>query len=212
MKKTGLILCSIIFLAGLAQVKAQDMENNSEHTGYKIGDVATDFNLKNVDHKMVSLSDYADAKGFIVVFTCNHCPYAKAYENRIIALDQKYASKGYPVIAINPNDPKVEPIDSYEGMQKRAKEKGFTFPYLFDEGQTVYPQYGATKTPHIFVLNKEHGKNIVRYIGAIDDNYADANDVSHKYVEAAVDALLANEPIAQATTVAIGCSIKAQKN
>ena len=212
MKKTGLILCSIIFLAGLAQIKAQDMENNSEHTGYKIGDVATDFNLKNVDHKMVSLSDYADAKGFIVVFTCNHCPYAKAYENRIIALDQKYASKGYPVIAISPNDPKVEPIDSYEGMQKRAKEKGFTFPYLLDDGQTVYPQYGATKTPHIFVLNKEHGKNIVRYIGAIDDNYADANDVSHKYVEAAVDALLANEPIAQATTVAIGCSIKAQKN
>lgn len=212
MKKTGLILCSIIFLAGLAQVKAQDMENNSEHTGYKIGDVATDFNLKNVDHKMVSLSDYADAKGFIVVFTCNHCPYAKAYENRIIALDQKYASKGYPVIAINPNDPKVEPIDSYEGMQKKAKEKGFTFPYLFDEGQTIYPQYGATKTPHVFVLNRENGKNIVRYIGAIDDNYADANDVSHKYVEAAVDALLANEPIAQTTTVAIGCSIKAQKN
>ncbi|HJV79105.1 MAG TPA: thioredoxin family protein [Paludibacter sp.] len=212
MKKTGLILCSIIFLAGLAQVKAQYMENNSEHTGYKIGDVATDFKLKNVDHKMVSLSDYADAKGFIVVFTCNHCPYAKAYENRIIALDQKYASKGYPVIAINPNDPKVEPIDSYEGMQKKAKEKGFTFPYLFDEGQTIYPQYGATKTPHVFVLNRENGKNIVRYIGAIDDNYADANDVSHKYVEAAVDALLANEPIAQATTVAIGCSIKAQKN
>lgn len=212
MKKTGLILCSIIFLAGLAQVKAQDMKNNSEYTGYKIGDVATDFKLKNVDHKMVSLSDYADAKGFIVVFTCNHCPYAKAYENRIIALDQKYASKGYPVIAINPNDPKVEPIDSYEGMQKKAKEKGFTFPYLFDEGQTIYPQYGATKTPHVFVLNRENGKNIVRYIGAIDDNYADANDVSHKYVEAAVDALLANEPIAQATTVAIGCSIKAQKN
>jgi peroxiredoxin len=212
MKKTGLILCSIIFLAGLAQVKAQYMENNSEHTGYKIGDVATDFKLKNVDHKMVSLSDYADAKGFIVVFTCNHCPYAKAYENRIIALDQKYASKGYPVIAINPNDPKVEPIDSYEGMQKKAKEKGFTFPYLLDDGQTVYPQYGATKTPHVFVLNRENGKNIVRYIGAIDDNYADANDVSHKYVEAAVDALLANEPIAQTTTVAIGCSIKAQKN
>ena len=212
MKKTGLILCSIIFLASLVQVKAQKMENNSEHKGYKIGDVATDFKLKNVDHKMVSLSDYAGAKGFIVVFTCNHCPYAKAYENRIIALDQKYASKGYPVIAINPNDPKVEPTDSYEGMQKRAKEKGFTFPYLFDEGQTVYPQYGATKTPHVYVLNKEHGKNIVRYIGAIDDNYADANDVSHKYVEAAVDALLANKPIAQATTVAIGCSIKAQKN
>jgi peroxiredoxin len=212
MKKIGLILCSIILLNGLVQVKAQKMENNSEHKGYKIGDEATDFKLKNVDQKMVSLSDFGDAKGFIVIFTCNHCPFAKAYEDRIIALNNKYASQGYPVIAINPNDPKVEPIDSYEGMQKRAQEKGFTFPYLMDEGQTIYPQYGATKTPHVFLLNKENGKNIVRYIGAIDDNYANPNDVSHKYVEAAVDALLANEPIAQTTTVAIGCSIKAQMN
>lgn len=212
MKKIGLILCSIILLTGLVQVKAQKMENNSEHKGYKIGDEATDFKLKNVDQKMVSLTDFGDAKGFIVIFTCNHCPFAKAYEDRIIALNNKYASQGYPVIAINPNDPKVEPIDSYEGMQKRAQEKGFTFPYLMDEGQTIYPQYGATKTPHVFLLNKENGKNIVRYIGAIDDNYANPNDVSHKYVEAAVDALLANEPIAQTTTVAIGCSIKAQMN
>jgi len=212
MKKIGLILCSIILLTGLVQVKAQKTENNSEHKGYKIGDEATDFKLKNVDQKMVSLSDFGDAKGFIVIFTCNHCPFAKAYEDRIIALNNKYASQGYPVIAINPNDPKLEPIDSYEGMQKRAQEKGFTFPYLMDEGQTIYPQYGATKTPHVFLLNKENGKNIVRYIGAIDDNYANPNDVSHKYVEAAVDALLANEPIAQTTTVAIGCSIKAQMN
>jgi peroxiredoxin len=212
MKKTVLIVYSIIFLTGLAQVKAQNMENNSELKGYKVGDVAADFKLKNVDQKTVSLSDYAAAKGFIVVFTCNHCPYAKAYESRIIALDKKYASKGYPVIAINPNDPIVVPADNFEAMQVRAKEKGFTFPYLFDDGQKVYPQYGATKTPHVFLLNKENGTNIVRYIGAIDDNYADANDVSHKYVEAAVDALLANQPIAQTTTVAIGCSIKAQKN
>jgi len=212
MKKTVLIVCSIIFLTGLAQVKAQKMEKNSEQKGYKIGDVASDFKLKNVDQKTVSLSDYGDAKGFIVVFTCNHCPYAKAYESRIIALDQKYASKGYPVIAINPNDPIVVPADNFEAMQVRAKEKGFTFPYLLDDGQKVYPQYGATKTPHVFLLNKENGKNIVRYIGAIDDNHADANDVSNKYVEAAVDALLANQPIAQASTVAIGCSIKAQKN
>jgi peroxiredoxin len=212
MKKTVLIVYSIIFLTGLAQVKAQKMENNSANKGYKVGDVAADFKLKNVDQKTVSLSDYAAAKGFIVVFTCNHCPYAKAYESRIIALDQKYASKGYPVIAINPNDPIVVPADNFEAMQVRAKEKGFTFPYLFDDGQKVYPQYGATKTPHVFLLNKENGKNIVRYIGAIDDNYADADDVSNKYVEAAVDALLANQPIAQASTVAIGCSIKAQKN
>lgn len=212
MKKTSLILSSIILLTCLMPVNAKKTENRPEHKGYKIGDVATDFKLKNVDNKMVSLSDYKAAKGFIVIFTCNHCPFAKAYQDRIIALNHKYAPKGYPVIAINPNDPKLEPIDSFEGMQARAKEKGFTFPYLVDEGQKIYPQYGATHTPHVFVLNKEKGKNIVRYMGAIDDNYADAKDVSHKYVEAAVDALLAGKPIAQTTTVAIGCGIKAQKD
>jgi peroxiredoxin len=211
MKKTGLIVGLILFMTFLMSANSEKMEKIVVHKGYKIGDTATDFKLKNVDNKMVSLSDYTTAKGFIVIFTCNHCPYAKAYEGRIIALNYKYASKGYPVIAINPNDPKVEPQDSFEGMKQRAKEKGFTFTYLFDEGQTIYPQYGAVRTPHVFVLQKVNGKNIVRYIGAIDDNYSDANDVSHKYVEAAVDALLANKPVAQTTTVAIGCSIKAQK-
>ena len=212
MKNVGILISLITLLTLSGQVKAQKMENMSEHKGYKVGDVATGFKLKNVDNKMVSLSDYADAKGFIVIFTCNHCPYAKAYESRIIGLNHKYASQGYPVIAINPNDPKVEPQDSFEGMQQRAKEKGFTFPYLFDEGQKIYPLYGATRTPHVFVLQKENGKNIVRYIGAIDDNYADASDVSHKYVEEAVDALLSNKPVAQSSTVAIGCSIKAQND
>jgi len=209
MKKTGIILCSIILMSIIVQVNAQKMETKVDYKGYKVGDTATDFKLKNVDNKMVSLSDYKNVKGFIVIFTCNHCPYAKAYENRIIGLNHKYAPKGYPVIAINPNDPKAEPQDSFEGMQQRAKEKGFTFPYLFDEGQKIYPQYGAKRTPHVFVLNKESGKNVVRYIGAIDDNYSDPNDVSHKYVEDAVDALLSNKPIALTSTVAVGCSIKA---
>lgn len=181
------------------------------NAGYKIGDAATDFKLKNVNEKFVSLSDYKDAKGFLVIFTCNHCPYAIAYEDRIVALDKKYAQLGYPVIAINPNDPSVQPEDSFENMKKRAAEKGFTFPYLLDDGQKIYPQYGATKTPHVFLLNKENGKNIVKYIGTIDDNYDDANDVSVRYVEAAVDALLAKKPIEQTTTVAIGCTIKVKK-
>jgi len=211
MRKTGFILSIIVLTTIVTQLKGNNMENTNDQKGYKIGDVATDFQLKNVDNKMVSLSAYKDAKGFIVIFTCNHCPYAKAYQDRIIALNAKYASIGYPVIAINPNDPKLEPTDNFEAMQVRAKEKGFTFPYLFDDGQKIYPQYGATKTPHVYVLNKENGKNVVRYIGAIDDNYADANDVSHKYVEAAVDALLAGKPVELATTVAIGCGIKAQK-
>ncbi|UUC44253.1 thioredoxin family protein [Flavobacterium cerinum] len=177
--------------------------------GYKVGDVATDFSLKNVDNKKVALADFKAAKGFIVVFTCNHCPYAQAYEDRIVALDKKYKKLGYPVIAINPNNPAKQKDDSFELMQVRAKEKNFTFPYLFDDGQKIYPQYGATKTPHVYVLQKTKGGNVVKYIGAIDDNYSDANAVKEKYVENAVDALLKNKDIAVKETKAIGCSIKA---
>nr|WP_294935537.1 thioredoxin family protein [uncultured Flavobacterium sp.] len=178
-------------------------------SGYQIGDIASDFSLKNVNGKKVSLSDFKDAKGFIVVFTCNHCPYAKAYEDRVIALDKKYKGLGYPVIAINPNNPEVQPADSYDLMKERAKEKGFTFPYLFDEGQKVYPVFGATKTPHVYVLQKTKAGNQVKYIGAIDDNYGDEAAVKTKYVENAVDALLKNQDVPVKITKAIGCSIKA---
>jgi len=178
---------------------------------YKIGDTATDFSLKNVDGKMVSLSDYKDAKGFIVVFTCNQCPFAKAYEDQIIALDKKYKEKGYPVIAINSNDPEVSPTDTYAEMQTKAKAKNFTYPYLVDAGQKIFPQYGATKTPHVFVLQKEKDENVVKYIGAIDNNYQDANSVSERYVEDAVEALLKNKPVKTSTTVAVGCGIKVKK-
>lgn len=180
-------------------------------SGYAVGDEATDFKLKNIDDKMVSLADFKDAKGFIVIFTCNHCPYAIAYEDRIIALDKKYKALGYPVIAINPNDPTVQPEDGFAEMKIRAKEKGFSFPYLLDEGQKIYPQYGATKTPHVYLLNKENGKNIVKYIGTIDNNYQDANDADEHFVKDAVDALLAGKPIVKETTVAIGCTIKVKK-
>ena len=108
--------------------------------GYKVGDIATDFSLPNIDGKMVSLSDFKKAKGFIVIFTCNTCPYAVAYEDRIVALDKKYAEKGYPVVAIMPNNPEVKPGDDMDAMKVRAKEKGFTFPYLMDKGQKIYPQ------------------------------------------------------------------------
>ena len=176
--------------------------------GYKIGDIATDFKLENIDESMVSLSDFNEAKGFIVIFTCNTCPYAVAYEDRIEALNKKYASKGYPVIAIMPNNTDVKPGDNMEAMQKRAKEKGFTFPYLIDKGQKIYPQYGATKTPHVYVLQKTKKGNIVKYIGAIDDNFQDANAVKTKYVEDAVNALLSGNEIKVKETKAIGCTIK----
>ncbi|NRA94423.1 MAG: thioredoxin family protein [Psychroserpens sp.] len=177
-------------------------------TGYHVGDIATDFELENIDGTTVSLSDFESAKGFIVIFTCNTCPYAVAYEDRIEALNKKYESQGYPVIAIMPNNTKVKPGDKMEAMKARAKAKGFTFPYLMDEGQKIYPQYGATKTPHVFVLQKTSKGNVVEYIGAIDDNYQDASAVNTKYVEEAVDALLDGKEIKETQTRAIGCSIK----
>lgn len=176
--------------------------------GYEIGDTAEDFKLKNVDGKMVSLSQFKNTKGFILIFTCNTCPYSVAYEDRIIALNNKYEAKGYPVIAINPNNPVISDGDSFELMQKRAEEKGFTFPYLFDEGQKVYPTYGATRTPHVFLLNRENKQLKVKYIGAIDNNAQDASAVTEKYVENAVEALLTNKKIEPSITKAIGCGIK----
>ncbi|MEW2919844.1 thioredoxin family protein [Muricauda sp. ANG21] len=176
--------------------------------GYKIGDTATDFSLKNIDGKMVSLADYKDAKGFLVIFTCNTCPYAVAYEDRIIALDKTYKPKGVPVIAINPNNPDIQAGDSFEKMKQRAAEKGFTFPYLLDEGQKIFPQYGATRTPHVYLLEKTAEGNVVKYIGAIDDNYQDASKVEDTFVEDAVDAMLAGQEIEVKTTRAIGCNIK----
>lgn len=190
------------------QVEETTTEVVTETSGYKIGDIATDFSLKNIDDQTVSLADYTDAKGFIVIFTCNHCPYAVAYEDRIIALDKKYKAEGFPVIAINPNDPIKQPEDSFDMMKIRAKEKGFTFPYLLDDGQHIYPQYGATKTPHVFLLQKTDNGNVVQYIGAIDDNHDDASAVTEKYVENAVDALLAGNEVAVKETKAIGCTIK----
>ena len=157
---------------------------------------------------MYSMADYKDAKGFIVVFTCNHCPFAVKYEDRIIDLAKKYKSKGYVLLAINPNDPAAQPEDSFELMQKRAKEKKFTFPYLFDEGQKIYPQYGATKTPHVFLLDKNL---VVKYIGAIDDNVEDASQVKEKYLENAIAALEKGQEPTPNTTKAIGCSIKVKK-
>lgn len=199
--KTLLACIAIFSLSSFSSVKTGD--------GYKVGDMATDFKLQNVNGKTVSLSDYKDAKGYIVIFTCNTCPYARAYEDRIIGLNEKYASKGYPVIAIMPNNPKAKPGDSMEAMKARAEEKGYKFPYLIDEGQKIYPQYGATRTPHVYVLQKTKEGNEVKYIGAIDDNFQDESAVNTKYVEDAVDALLAGKDVKITETKAIGCSIKA---
>jgi peroxiredoxin len=200
------ILKSIVLLAFIGFATAFTLK--TYETGYKIGDRIEDFSLINIDDAMVSLSDYEDAKGFIIVFTCNTCPYSIANEDRIIALDKKYKLQGFPVIAINPNDPVAVPNDSFEKMKDRGQEKGFTFPYLLDVGQKIYPKFGATKTPEVYIVSQNDLK--VKYIGAIDNSSRDASAVTEKYVENAVDALLAGEKIEKTTTRAIGCSIKVQ--
>lgn len=177
----------------------------SVEEGYKVGEQASDFSLKNVDGTMVSLKDYKGVNGYIVVFTCNTCPYAVMYEDHIIDLHNKYAAQGYPVVAINPNDPSVKPGDDFAGMQSRAKEKNFPFKYLFDEGQKVYPTFGATRTPHVYLLD---ANRYVRYIGAIDDNAQNPSEVGAKYLENAIDALKTGNNPDPSETKAIGCTIK----
>ena len=176
--------------------------------GYDIGDEAMNFNLKNIDGTYVSLSDYSDEKGVIVIFTCNHCPYAQAYEQRIIEIDKKFDPQGYPVVAINPNDPELVPEDSFENMKKRASQKDYSFPYLIDAEQKVYKAYGATRTPHVYVLENQEEGFIVQYIGTIDDNYKDANKVTKTYLADALQALLKGNTPNPRETKAIGCSIK----
>ncbi len=205
-KQENIFLLMIALLAMSAGLVSFSTINDNK--GYDIGDVATDFKLKNVDGKMVSLADYKDVNGYIVIFSCNTCPYVVAYEDRMIELHNAYNKKGFPVIAINPNDPEVSPGDSFEKMQERAKEKNFPFSYVFDEKQEIFPQYGATRTPQVYLLEKTNQGNIVRYIGAIDDNFRDASAVKETFLEDAIDAILNKKEVPVKTTRAIGCTIK----
>ncbi len=180
-----------------------------EKLALAIGQTAPDFNLKGVDGKLHSLSSIKNAKGYLVVFTCNHCPFSQAYEKRIIAIHQKFASKGVPVIAINPNDGEREPADNFENMIKRAKEQHYPFLYLLDADQRIAKAYGAKRTPHVFLLDAN--KKLI-YTGAIDDNFEEPKEVKIKYLENAIKAYLAKQSINTPITKAIGCGIKWKKN
>jgi len=204
MKK--ILTFSVLLIAAIGLFMAAT--STTDGGGLAVGDTAPNFSLKNIDGKTVSLDTYKNAKGYVVIFTCNTCPYAVMYEQRIIELHDKYAAKGYPVIAINPNDPEVKPGDSLEKMQQRAAAKEFPFAYLLDVGQEVYPAYGATKTPHIYLLD---ANKTVQYIGALDNNPQDAAAVSTRYVEEAIAALDAGKKPAITYTKAIGCSIKVKR-
>ncbi len=213
MKKLFLFLVVAALVAGfilVPKISTHEKTASVAASGLDIGQTAPDFKLKNVDGRLMSLADVKDAngnapKGFIVAFTCNTCPYAVMYEDRIIELNNKFSPRGWLVVAIQPNDTSIKPGDGYEEMQVRAKEKNFTFPYLIDEKQEVYPKYGATKTPHVFVLDANRK---VRYIGAIDNNPQDAADADRHYVAEAIEAIDAGKTPDPAVTKAIGCGIK----
>ncbi|GAB2586094.1 thioredoxin family protein [Spirosoma areae] len=202
MKKSTLLLIAELLLAVVL------MSVGTMSDGYKVGDAVEDFKLKNVDGKTVSLAGWKDAKGYIVAFTCNTCPVAKAYESRIIALNDQFAPKGYPVVAIQSNDASASPGDSYSAMQQRAKAKNYLFPYLHDDTQAIAHAFGASNTPHMFVVKRDGNAYRVAYIGAIDNNQRDASGADRKYVEQAVNELLAGKPVTTPAARAIGCGIK----
>jgi peroxiredoxin len=174
---------------------------------YQIGSAIDDFTLKNIDGNMITLSSL-NTTGAIIIFTCNHCPYAKAYEARIMALDKKYKPLGYPVIAINPNSVGAGGEDGMDENKIMAGDKGFSFPYLKDDNQLVTNAFGAKRTPTAYVLKRENGKYILKYAGAIDDNSQSEADVTKKYVEQAIGELLLGKNVTVGTAKAIGCGIK----
>lgn len=200
MKNLQIAMMTFVFVLGLI------VTTMAQNPGYKTGDKATDFKLKSVDGSLVSLPN--NAKGAIVIFSCNTCPYVVAYEDRMIDLHKKYAPKGYPVIAINANDDKVSPGDSFEKMKERAKSKKFPFAYVHDQTQEVIKTYGGSRTPTVYLLHKEGNDFVVKYIGAIDNNYQDPSGVTEKYVEEALDDVMNGRKVAVESTKAIGCTIK----
>lgn len=167
--------------------------------------------LKNIDDKVVSFDNYPASKGFVIIFVSNTCPYSKAYEQRIIDLDKKYAPLGFPVIAINSNDPGVSPGDSFDKMKQQAKSKHYTFAYLCDDGQVVADLYGARSTPQVFVISKSDSSYTVEYSGAIDNDAQNKNPAKINYTANAVEALLNHAKPAISVTRFIGCSISRKK-
>ena len=161
--------------------------------------------MLNVDGEEVSIGGVAGEQGTLVIFSCNHCPWVVAWEDRIAAIGNEYMDRGFGVIAINPNDTVEYPADGYEQMQARAEERGFRFPYVVDATSDVARAFGATRTPEVFLFD---GEGLLVYHGAIDDNARQPDQVENHYLRDSLEALLAGEEIAVAETRALGCTIK----
>jgi peroxiredoxin len=172
----------------------------------KVGEQAPGFSpLPATDGKSYSLDSFEGSKAVVISFTCNHCPYAEAYEDRFIALANDFSPKGIAFIAINPNDAEGYPADSFEAMKVRASKKGFPFPYLRDESQAVAKAYGAVCTPHIFVLDPN--RKLV-YEGRIDDNWREPDAVTSPDLRNALEDVVAGRPVGTPQANPMGCSIK----
>lgn len=171
----------------------------------KIGSKAVDFDLPGVDGKNHSLKELKNKRAVILIFSCNHCPYVQAYENRFVEIQRDYASQGVQIVAINSNEDLDHPEDSFDQMVRRAKEKNFNFLYLRDESQETARDYGATHTPQIFLFD---GARELRYTGKIDDNWREPEKVTKKYLRDALDAILSGKKVNEPETLAIGCTIK----
>jgi len=179
---------------------------NTQMAAVSVGNPAPGFSgLCGVDGKSYSLEDFKDKKVVVVIFSCNHCPTVKAYEDRMVAIQRDYARKGVTLVAINPNDEKSYPEDGFEEMVVRAREKGFNFPYLRDQDQSVARAWGPQRTPEVFVLDK---RRIVRYHGCIDDDVNEPQRVRRHYLREAIAALLARKPVPTPETEPVGCTVK----
>src|SRR4030095_4872326 len=171
----------------------------------KIGTRAIPFKLKGVDDKYHSLDDFSDKKVLCIIFSCNHCLYVKAVEDRINQITKDYVEKSFSLFCINPNDDEGYPEDSFEEMVKRSAEKGFVFPYLRDESQETARAYDAVCTPDIYLYDENR---ILKYRGRIDDSWKDESKVNRKDLRMAIDRLLESKEIDFDTVHPMGCSIK----
>lgn len=196
LRHIGMVLAAVLGMSAMAL--AEELA---------IGATGPEFSLLGTDGKTYSLADYKGKKGVAVIFTCNHCPYAKAFEDRIVKLANSYQSKGIAFVAISSNDPEPYPDDSYDNMIKRAAEKKFSFPYLYDSTSEIGLAYGAKVTPHVFLLD---GDFKLVYRGRIEDG-KEAKESKSFDLKNAMNALLAGKKVKVTETKAFGCGIKWRK-
>ena len=203
--KLASMVSAIAIVSGAAAAASAGESAGGIAIGSKVPAAVAKTKMKNVDGKMLSIADVTGKAGTLVVFTCNHCPFAKAWEERIVELGNTYAGKGVGVILVNANDPAMHPDDGFEEMQARAKSRGMKVPYVVDDTSGVARAFGASVTPEAFLFDKA-GK--LAYHGTIDDNRQEPDKVKARYLKDALEAVAAGKKPAVPETKGLGCGIK----